>query len=130
MFRKLRIAFSIVCGIVCLSLIALWVRSYSWCDLYNRQVSGHISRFRLISMKGYIHVLGSCMTVGSTDGFRSYPASNVYFESNEFLSPGEGFKTGGAFRFVSTHWLPILLMAFSRRPHGYRGPNISAYAAC
>jgi hypothetical protein len=32
MLRKLRIAFSVVCGIVCLSLIALWVRSYWWLD--------------------------------------------------------------------------------------------------
>ncbi|MCI0334660.1 MAG: hypothetical protein L0228_15700 [Planctomycetes bacterium] len=29
-FRKLRIAFSAACGIACLLLIALWVRSY-WC---------------------------------------------------------------------------------------------------
>jgi hypothetical protein len=28
MLRKLRIAFSVVCGILCLLLIALWVRSY------------------------------------------------------------------------------------------------------
>jgi hypothetical protein len=31
-FRKLRIPFSAVCGIVCLLLIALWVRSYRWID--------------------------------------------------------------------------------------------------
>jgi hypothetical protein len=31
-FRKLRIAFSAVCGIICLLLIVLWVRSYDWRD--------------------------------------------------------------------------------------------------
>jgi hypothetical protein len=31
-FRKLRIAFSITCGIACLLLIGLWVRSYSHAD--------------------------------------------------------------------------------------------------
>ena len=31
-FRKLRIAWSVACGIVCLLLIALWVRSYWWID--------------------------------------------------------------------------------------------------
>jgi hypothetical protein len=31
-FRKLRIAFSAVCGIACVLLIALWVRSYMWRD--------------------------------------------------------------------------------------------------
>jgi hypothetical protein len=32
MLRKLRIAVSAVCGILCLLLIALWVRSYWWMD--------------------------------------------------------------------------------------------------
>jgi hypothetical protein len=31
-YCKLRIAFSAVCGIICLLLIALWVRSYWGCD--------------------------------------------------------------------------------------------------
>jgi hypothetical protein len=32
MARKLRIVFSVVCGIVCMLLIALWARSYWWRD--------------------------------------------------------------------------------------------------
>ncbi len=31
-FRKLRIAWSVICGIVCLLLVLLWVRSYWWID--------------------------------------------------------------------------------------------------
>jgi hypothetical protein len=31
-YRKLRIAWSVMCGILCLLLIALWVRSYSYLD--------------------------------------------------------------------------------------------------
>jgi hypothetical protein len=31
-FRKLRIAFSVTCGIACVLLMVLWVRSYWWCD--------------------------------------------------------------------------------------------------
>jgi hypothetical protein len=31
-FRKLRIAWSVGCGIICLLLIVLWVRSYTWLD--------------------------------------------------------------------------------------------------
>jgi hypothetical protein len=31
-YRKLRIAFSITCGIACLLFVALWVRSYWWMD--------------------------------------------------------------------------------------------------
>jgi hypothetical protein len=32
-FRKLRIAWSFFCGILCLLLIVLWVRSYRWLDV-------------------------------------------------------------------------------------------------
>ena len=32
MIRYLRIAFSVMCGIACVLLIALWVRSYWWAD--------------------------------------------------------------------------------------------------
>jgi hypothetical protein len=38
-FRKLRIAWSAMCGIACVLLIALWVRSYWWQDLYFSGVS-------------------------------------------------------------------------------------------
>jgi hypothetical protein len=31
-YRKLRIAWSVVCGIVAVLLVVLWVRSYSWVD--------------------------------------------------------------------------------------------------
>ena len=31
-YRKLRIAWSVGCGVLCLLLIALWVRSYWWAD--------------------------------------------------------------------------------------------------
>jgi hypothetical protein len=35
-FRTLRIAFSAACGVVCLLLIVLWVRSYWWNDVVFR----------------------------------------------------------------------------------------------
>jgi hypothetical protein len=31
-FRKLRIAWSVLCSLACVLLIVLWVRSYWWCD--------------------------------------------------------------------------------------------------
>jgi hypothetical protein len=34
-YRKLRIAWSVGCGIICLLLIALWVRSYWWVDGFS-----------------------------------------------------------------------------------------------
>jgi hypothetical protein len=33
-FRKLRIAWSVACGITCVLLIVLWVRSYWWVDQF------------------------------------------------------------------------------------------------
>ena len=38
-YRKLRIAWSVVWGILCLLLIALWVRSYWWNDIYSRETT-------------------------------------------------------------------------------------------
>jgi hypothetical protein len=37
----LRIPFSLTCGIVCLLLILLWVRSYWWQDVYPWRLSDH-----------------------------------------------------------------------------------------
>src|SRR5688500_7945556 len=39
--RKLRIVFSVVCGIPCALLIALWGRSYWWTDQLSIQMSPH-----------------------------------------------------------------------------------------
>ena len=38
-FRKLRIAWSVGCGIACVLLIVLWVRSYWWVDSVSKRVS-------------------------------------------------------------------------------------------
>jgi hypothetical protein len=38
-FRKLRIASSVVCGIACVLLIALWVRSYGLADVLYLRIS-------------------------------------------------------------------------------------------
>ena len=51
--RLLRIAFSAVCGIVCLLLIVLWIRSYWWQDFYSWRLSDN--RFSLTaSGRGWI----------------------------------------------------------------------------
>jgi hypothetical protein len=59
-YHNLRIAFSAICGISCLLLIALWVRSYGRMEMvacqhgrggYSSLIS---SRGRLIGVKGYI----------------------------------------------------------------------------
>jgi hypothetical protein len=39
-YSKLRIAWAVVCGIVCVLLIALWVRSYWWWDSVVIPIAG------------------------------------------------------------------------------------------
>jgi hypothetical protein len=38
-FHKLRIAFSVFCGIACVLLICLWARSYWWSDMASRRIA-------------------------------------------------------------------------------------------
>jgi hypothetical protein len=40
-FRKLRIAFSVTCGIACVLLIVLWVRSYFYVEQVLCTIDGH-----------------------------------------------------------------------------------------
>jgi hypothetical protein len=44
-YRKLRIAFSVACGIACVLLIALWVRSYWWVDCMSAPYGFHQTLF-------------------------------------------------------------------------------------
>jgi hypothetical protein len=41
LIRSLRIAVSAVCGILCLLLIVLWVRSYWWLDIISGPVANN-----------------------------------------------------------------------------------------
>jgi hypothetical protein len=42
-FRKLRIAWSVMCGIACVLLIVLWVRSYSVVDFWSLPITAQYS---------------------------------------------------------------------------------------
>jgi hypothetical protein len=67
LIRSLRIAWTVGCGILCVLLIVLWVRSYSWRDLCSIQLLGS-QRLSTMSMKGNLscikehapHVAGFC----------------------------------------------------------------------
>jgi hypothetical protein len=50
-YRKLRIAWSVGCGILCLLLIALWVRSLGWRDMVRWQPNGEVI-LRCASLQG------------------------------------------------------------------------------
>src|SRR5262245_24453789 len=51
-YRKLRIAWSAVCGVVCLLLIVLWVRSYWWADFVNIDAPSPWA-VQLLSVRGH-----------------------------------------------------------------------------
>jgi hypothetical protein len=76
MARKLRIAFSAVCGIVCLALIVVWVRSYWHIDQFGRNSVGKNS-IGFMSIRGHLMVaytedpttIGELKAAGVVDGW-------------------------------------------------------------
>jgi hypothetical protein len=56
-YRKLRIAFSATCGIICLLLIGLWVRSYRLCDYVIRVEVGDQATTTIGSNYGTVYFL-------------------------------------------------------------------------
>jgi hypothetical protein len=62
-FRKLRIAWSVVCGIVCVLLIVLWVRSFT----SEEWLQGHLigdQNFVLTSVTGHVNLSTMYMAHG------------------------------------------------------------------
>jgi hypothetical protein len=53
-FRKLRIAWSVVCGVLAVLLCVLWVRSYWSCDLLRRNILG--TRLEIIAVEGRLKI--------------------------------------------------------------------------
>jgi hypothetical protein len=111
--RLLRIAFSTVCGIACLLLVVLWVRSYWKCDLIEGGSGSQ--HFILVSCRGFIGV-------GGEPNFRSFAMITAWeYESyppdyDEALP--EPFYFGFHFRqdqnstvVISPFWFPVLLSA-------------------
>jgi hypothetical protein len=62
-FRKVRIAFSVLCGIVCVLLIVLWVRSCNTSDTLFGRID-HYRVFSLRSSEGVISLLKAESEVG------------------------------------------------------------------
>src|SRR5438045_559825 len=85
-FRKLRIAWSVMCGIICVLLIALWMRSYRW----------HEGRNWLWSNTGYIHVSSDAglLYLGISEVNPSFVKA-AYFrdEAGLYLEPNERWRT-------------------------------------
>jgi hypothetical protein len=87
-YRKLRIAWSVLCGVVVVSMVALWIRSYSWndhLDIRTGAPSGpQRSNVVLLSNWGFLQALFN-QTIDINNGieYRNQPAwarTDVGFE--------------------------------------------------
>ena len=115
--RKLRIAFSVLCGIVCLLLIVMWVRSYWWAD----EMEGNISqstRFVICSSCGAVELyLSPNETNPVSTIFTSTAIEDlkglILYRRNELAKSGFRFEIFGTGRKVSIcpYWFLVLLFA-------------------
>jgi hypothetical protein len=71
-FRKLRIAWSVVCGIACVLIVALWVRSYRALDSCQGPTHG-IHVVNIQSFKGHVFVFEGTMGQRLTNALSRYP---------------------------------------------------------
>jgi hypothetical protein len=108
MFRKLRIAFSAVCGILCLALIVLRVRNYWWGDA----IGGLLSQTLMLSswsINGGMVVQVTYAPYGynwylhqTSLSQPEFSASKVYFFSHFQLLPNH---------VALPHWSVVVLSA-------------------
>ena len=117
MLRKLRIAFSVACGIFSVLLIALWARSYYRCDSF------HVGReLQITSLRGKLYVDGQ-FHMSESRFVANVPGISWSEYSNRFYHGGVT-----AFGKSSTIpvWLPILLvMIFATVPWTLQSPRYS-----
>jgi hypothetical protein len=114
-FRKLRIAWSVGCGVACVLLIVLWLRSYRTFDAIGWPVTSRMN-FQLQSGIGSWHI-------NATEQGR--PITSLELQSVD-IPDGEEIRTalrnlapsGFALRYSYNscficfpQWLPVLIMA-------------------
>jgi hypothetical protein len=78
MLCYLRIAFSATCGVLCLLLIALWVRSYSWADVvsFHPGASNHTTVYYTVTVREGVFTFsdlsGTVLNVPPTSRWSNY----------------------------------------------------------
>jgi hypothetical protein len=116
-FRKLRIAWSVVCGIVCLLLIVLWVRSYWWYDAEVLRLRGdHV--IQIDSKQGGVRfltfprVFGTILAKGHSSRWVGYEPLSTDQAMLDFgrekvaYGPNENW-----WAYQAPHWFVALLSA-------------------
>ena len=116
-FRKLRIAWSVVCGIVCVLLIALWMRSYRWRDGIGGRVLGRYAD--IVTGFGEFRVLLLEPLPGTT-GIRLYSRENTGSTPNAHWGKVDQGGLGYRWRIYSngvhiqaSFWWPVVFATVS-----------------
>jgi hypothetical protein len=126
-FRKLRIAFFATCGIACVLLCVLWVRSYWWLDTAHCPLRSP-RMFIVTSYQGRLSVYAGGPHVGRTGWFPSGWGRDSTSVRN--LSPRRGTRpkpnwaydhNDGYGRYILfPHWLLALVMCATAAAFGVR----------
>jgi hypothetical protein len=107
-YCKLRIAWSVGWGILCLLVIALWVRSYRWCDIVEGPFIGS-SGFQLASQNGDV----SCRKYrGSQAGWAISSIEMDVLRTRLGWSPSGFYWNFAIESFVQVpHWFLLCIVA-------------------
>jgi hypothetical protein len=111
-FRKLRIAFSVACGIACVLLIALWVRSYHHFDV----VRSKLIWYEAISVCGQLKLTRIEGYFPASPHFDSFAMGER--EADVIENHVREFSTSNGFGFYDRHsiLLPHSFVAFITLP--------------
>jgi hypothetical protein len=114
MLRHSRIAWSVMCGTVCVLMLVLWVRSWSWQD-HCGYAFGEYQDLSCISVNGLLRV------DWGEDPFADFAASGAFVNSDEMCEiysddevPTAHFRLDADWDYVIVevpHWFVIVLLA-------------------
>jgi len=97
---RLRIAWSVICGIACVLLIVLWVRSYSHSSGRLTHLDARQRMFSLWSRNGAVLVSAADRGTGYRNGW------TIHFVQDSFL--GFGFAGNAqAYSIQMPYWFPL-----------------------
>jgi hypothetical protein len=104
-FRKLRIAWSVICGVLCLLLIVLWVRSYYRTD--------RIWRINSVVDTGFESAGGTLSYWQRTDvgGANRFPWHHDVSNPVTFFRRFAYANKAPVFAIVCPTWLPLIVIA-------------------
>ena len=110
-YRKLRIAWSVICGIAFLLSCVLWARSYWWVDTAATNRFGRA--FEFTSLDGTVAASWADIPLGMNPALFTMPEANP-FDEPQSVHAGLGFRFSdySSFRsLVIPYWFTTLLSA-------------------